>query len=168
MIPPTPPSPSGPAGVGLRFAARLIDGLVLLVPVMVITVPIAGGFLVGAGNTGTDQVAATFFAVVFCYGYFVGCETSRGATVGKQALRLQVRSTSGGGWPSVIQGAQRHAFMLVAAIPGNVGGILTLIVCLALAVTIVVDPLRRGVHDRWAAAIVARHSSRPGAVRPEP
>jgi uncharacterized RDD family membrane protein YckC len=157
MIPPTSPSPSGPAGVGRRLAARLVDGLVLVVPVMAITVPISGGFLIGAGNTGTDQVAATFFAVFFCYCYFVGCEALGGATPGKRFLRLQVHSTVGGGRPSITQAAQRHAFMFAAAIPGNPGGILTLVVGVAVAVTVAVDPLRRGIHDRRAAVLVARH-----------
>jgi uncharacterized RDD family membrane protein YckC len=149
------PVPSGrKAGVLVRVGARLVDGLVLLVPVLVITVPIAGGIQIGTANQGVDQIAATGFAVVFSYLYFVGCETTRGATLGKQACGLEVRTAHG--HPTVTQAAGRNAFMLVSVVPGSLGGVLTLIACIALAVSIAMDPGGRGFHDRWVGVTVDR------------
>jgi uncharacterized RDD family membrane protein YckC len=138
------------AGVGVRLAARIVDGLILLVPVMLITVPIAGGFRIGGGNIDSDTILATALGVLFAYIYFVACEATRGATFGKSALRLEVRTETG--HPSLEQAANRNAFMLVSIVPGGVGGALSLVIWIALAVSI--RRSGRAFHDRWAGVTV--------------
>jgi uncharacterized RDD family membrane protein YckC len=137
-------------GVGVRLAARVVDGLILLVPVMLITVPIAGGFRIGGGNVDSDTILATALGVLFAYVYFVACEATRGATFGKSALGMEVRAETG--HPSLEQAANRNAFMLVSIVPGNVGGALSLAIWIALAVSI--QRSGRPFHDRWAGATV--------------
>ena len=119
----------------------------------VITAPIAHGFQIGTGNTGARQIVATSLAVGLSYLYFVVCEATRGATFGKQACRLGV-VTVDGRRPSYAEAAKRNAFMLVSLIPATIGGLLTLVACLAVAVTMARSADGRGVHDRWAGLVV--------------
>jgi uncharacterized RDD family membrane protein YckC len=156
-----PPAPRK-VGVGVRLLARIVDGLILLLPVMLITVPIAGGFQIGGGNVGTDQIVATALGVGFAYVYFVVCEARRGATFGKSALGLEVRAE--GGHPGLEQAANRNAFMLVSIVPGGLGGILSLVVWIALAVSIARHG--RGFHDRWADVVITRRGQALGPAEP--
>jgi uncharacterized RDD family membrane protein YckC len=136
-----------------RLGARLVDGLVLLVPVLLITVPISGGFRVGTGNDG-DQILATALGVLLSYAYFVVMESSGGATVGKRALRIEVRAADGK--PTIAQSARRNVWMLISIIPGSLGGVLAFAIAIAIAVSIGNDPDRRGFHDRFAQVELTR------------
>ncbi len=141
-------------GLGTRFGARLLDGLILFIPVMVVTAPVAGGFQIGSGNQSGAQMVATALGVLLSYIYFVGCEAIRGATFGKSACRITVTGRVGG-LPSVAQAAKRNAFMLASIIPGTIGGFATLAICIAVAITISRDPNGLGFHDRFAGTGIA-------------
>ncbi|MEY2467495.1 MAG: hypothetical protein QOF21_193 [Actinomycetota bacterium] len=136
-----------------RFGARLLDGLVLFIPILVITVPISGGFRVGTGNTG-KQFIATALGVLLAYAYFVLMESSRGSTIGKRALGIEVKAESGN--PTTAQSARRNAWMLISIIPGSVGGLLAFAIAIAIAVSISSDPAGRGLHDRFAQVELTR------------
>jgi uncharacterized RDD family membrane protein YckC len=157
-----PPSPLVPStdkvGVGPRIGARLVDALVLVVPIMILTVPISGGFQIGGGNRGRDQNIATCLGVVAAYIYFVACEATRGRTVGKAALGITVERIDGRPL-SVAEAAIRNSFMLVSVIPADLGGVVSLLTWIVLAVSIGTDALGRGFHDRWANAVLGRHES---------
>lgn len=145
------------AGLGKRFLARLVDGLVLFIPLMVVTVPLAGGFAIGTQNTGSKAFVAGVVGMALVYGYFVVLESQQGATVGKRALGISVQD-AGGGKPSVSQAARRNAFMLLSVIPGTVGGFVSIGACIAVAITIGRDPSGRGAHDRFSdLQVVAAH-----------
>jgi len=143
--------------LGTRLGARLLDGLILLVPVLLVTAPIAGGFQIGSGNTGGKRVVATVLGVVLSYLYFVVCEATRGATFGKQACRIRVVGPDGA-TPSFAQAARRHVYMFVSVVPAGLGGLLTLLACVGVGVTISKDPAGRGFHDHWAGTIVLARS----------
>ena len=83
--------------------------------------------------------------------------TRLGGFFGKSACRIRVVGPDGG-MPSFAQAARRHAYMFVAMIPAGLGGLLTLIACIAVGVTISKDPAGRGFHDRWAGTIVLARS----------
>ena len=146
--------PTSKAGAWPRLGARFVDGLVLLIPILVVTVPIAGGFQVGGSNTGLDQFVASSLGVVLSYGYFVVMETTRGATVGKAAFSIEVKAA--GGKPTLAQSARRNAWMLLSIIPTTIGGLLNLGVAIALGVSINRDPAGRGFHDRFADLVLDR------------
>lgn len=157
--PPQPFVPStGKVGVGARIGARLVDALVLVVPILILTVPISGGFQIGGGNRGRDQNIATLLGVVAAYIYFVACEATRARTVGKAALGITVKRIDGQPL-SFGDAALRNSFMLVSIIPADLGGVLSLVTWIVLAISIGTDPAGRGLHDRWSAAMLHRHES---------
>ena len=141
-------------GVGRRFAARLIDGLILFVPILVLTIPIAGGFSIGSPNTGSQQLLASALGGLLSFGYFVVLEAVHGRTIGKAILGITVRSDEG--HPTLDQAAQRNAFMLLAIVPGPLGALLALGVNAAIALSISSDPGGRGFHDRFVGVTVTR------------
>ena len=144
---PPPPMPSR-SNLGRRFGARVLDALLLLIPVVVITSIIGGGFNIGTENSTGREFVATLVGLLVTFGYFVLCEHTRRATFGKSALGLSVNAT--GGAPTVLQAMKRNAFMLLSVVPGTIGGLLTFAVAIALAVSIGRSPDGRGLHDRWA------------------
>jgi uncharacterized RDD family membrane protein YckC len=143
---PPPPMPS--RNLGRRFAARLLDTLILLIPVLIVTVVIGGGFNIGTQNDTGREFVATLVGLLITLGYFVLCENESGHTPGKSALGLTV--TGPEGHPTVLRSLQRNAFMLLSAIPGTVGGLVTFAVIIVLAVSIGTNAEGRGLHDRWA------------------
>src|SRR2546423_6832816 len=82
-------------GVLLRIEARLIDAIVLVIPVLLFTGPIAGGLQILVPNSGIRLTLAADAAVLILYLYFVACERQFGKTLGKAAVGLAVRSQSG-------------------------------------------------------------------------
>lgn len=158
-VPPPPPfvPSTGVGGAGARIGARLVDALVLVVPILILTVPISGGFQIGGGNRGRDQNIATLLGVVAAYVYFVACAATRARTVGKAALEITVRRIDG--QPLTFAGAAiRNSFMLGSIIPADLGGALSLVTSIVLAISIGTDFTGRGLHDR-SDAMLHRHKS---------
>ncbi|MDT9592411.1 RDD family protein [Nocardioides zeae] len=148
-----------PAELGDRFVARLIDGLVVGVPTIILAVIVNAvvnvvlpRFVEGYVN-GVVQAALLTGAYV-AYNYFF--ETSSGQTIGKSVMRLKVVGP-GGGTVTGAQSVRRNAFYaaaLLVAVP-FLGGFLSTVAqvaaVVAIAVTIQKDPaLRQGWHDRFA------------------
>lgn len=148
------PPPPVKAGLGRRLLARIIDGFVLFIPLLVVTAPIAGGYRIGSENVGQRRFVAGVVGVALSYGYYVILEARRGGTLGKRAMGIEVRSP--GGLPTYEQAAKRNAFMLLSAVPAAIGGLLSLGAAIAIAVTIGNDPNGQGLHDRWAGVFVER------------
>jgi uncharacterized RDD family membrane protein YckC len=108
-------SARSPSLLGARMAAIIIDGLVLLVPVLAIAFvlslifPHHGFFLVNSGTSTTTSASGTastasytlplpglLLITALSLSYFFLCEALREQTVGKRAMGLRVRSASGG------------------------------------------------------------------------
>lgn len=83
------------AGVIWRIAAGLVDGFVLAIPNTVIIFALGG--LTSTGFELEGLPALTYMAAVLALSlaYFVGLETSRGATLGKMALGMRVVKVDG-------------------------------------------------------------------------
>jgi uncharacterized RDD family membrane protein YckC len=137
------PPPSGgqePGGLGLRFAARLIDGII--VNVVAFGIALAIGSLTNYWVTGLFSGLLTFL-------YFLAFETTQGWTPGKKLLGLSVHGPAGAPKPDVQQSAIRNVWTLLNIIP-FIGGLLTLIAVIVIAVTINSSPTKQGKHDELA------------------
>jgi uncharacterized RDD family membrane protein YckC len=79
----------------------------------------------------------------------VAFETTQGWTPGKKILGLSVRGPGGAAKPDVQQSAIRNVWTLLNIIP-SVGGLLTLVAVIVIAVTINSSPTKQGKHDELA------------------
>ncbi len=79
-----------------RFGAKLIDWLVLVIPVFFISAVVGGNGSGALNATGGREVVAGIISTLVTYGYFVWMETARGQTVGKMALNFKVIGPDGG------------------------------------------------------------------------
>jgi uncharacterized RDD family membrane protein YckC len=137
------PPPAGgqePGSLVLRFVARLVDGII--VNVVAVLIAIAIGALTNYWVTG-------LFSGLLMFVYFVAFETTQGWTPGKKILGLSVRGPGGAAKPDVQQSAIRNVWTLLNIIP-FVGGLLTLVAVIMIAVTINSSPTKQGKHDELA------------------
>ncbi|WP_234818039.1 RDD family protein, partial [Mycolicibacterium sphagni] len=138
-----PPGPVGQegAGVWIRFAARLIDGILAGIVVLLISLPLY--------NNDSYGIFAGVISGLIPFAYFVGFEVSQGWTPAKKLLGLSVHGPGGAAKPTAQQSAIRNAFMLLSVIPW-VGWLLGLIADIVIAVTINSSPTKQGKHDELA------------------
>jgi uncharacterized RDD family membrane protein YckC len=137
------PPPSGgqePAGLALRFVARLIDGII---------VNIVAFILAFAIHAQTSYWVTGLFSGLLTFLYFLAFETTQGWTPGKKLLGLSVHGPGGASKPDLQQSAIRNSWTLLNIIP-FVGGLLTLIAVIVIAVTINSSPTKQGKHDELA------------------
>jgi uncharacterized RDD family membrane protein YckC len=149
--PPPPPPGGGYGGLGKRFGARLIDYLLVGIPVTIV-VALLPGIPVG-GLISNVVVAAAVFV------YFLFLETSQGATFGKQWLKMAVTDESGGSPISMDASMRRNWWVLLGALQGiAVIGLLASLASLAIviiiAVTISSDGRNQGWHDKLGSTLV--------------
>ena len=165
--PPPPPPDYGPspghgpapyaakAGPWIRFLAHLIDGLVLLIPSILISVLIAGtGSTYGRFDYDVADFIAAVLTTLLSLGYAVWLESSRGQTLGKMALSLHVQGPNGG-YPTPSEAFRRNAYVLLSLVP-IVGGLASLGIVIAIAVTISNDLYGRGLHDNFAGGTIVQ------------
>jgi uncharacterized RDD family membrane protein YckC len=81
--------------------------------------------------------------------YFLAFEVTQGWTPGKKLLGLSVRGPEGAPKPDVQQSAIRNCWTLLNIVP-FIGGLLTLIAVIVIAVTINGSPTKQGKHDELA------------------
>jgi uncharacterized RDD family membrane protein YckC len=141
----TEPSPAA-AGVGLRFVAVLLDGILLMALAWGLAALVGGATSEGFELTGLPAVAWMVAAAV----YYIVAEARLGATIGKLAVGLRVTLEDGSrlDWrASVIRNLLRVvdgvAFYLVGAI------------------LVWTSPRRQRLGDRVAGTIVVRRSTTP-------
>lgn len=151
---PTPPGegqqPASAAGLGVRIGARLLDTLLVGVPVVIVLALIG----LGTAGFGVRGWASNAILALLWFGYFVWFESNQGATVGKKLLTMQVIATDGR-YPSMAVAAKRNVWMLFGLIP-FVGGLLSLIAVVVIIVTISSSSDDRGYHDTFAGTAVLR------------
>lgn len=139
-----------------RFLARLIDGLILWVVLVVVIVPIVvvavfsgsagvgsafGGFSTGGFIGGVIWAAVTV-------GYFAMMESSRGQTVGKMMMKLKTQGPDGGN-PSLEMAVKRNIWYALSIIP-VLGGFAQLAATIYIAITISQSVTNTGWHDTFA------------------
>jgi uncharacterized RDD family membrane protein YckC len=135
-----PPGGQEPGGLGLRFGARLIDGII--VNIVAFAIALAVGAVTNYWVTG-------LFSGLLMFLYFLAFETTQGWTPGKKLLGLSVHGPGGAPKPDVQQSAIRNVWTLLNIIP-IVGGLLTLIAVIWIAITINSSPTKQGKHDELA------------------
>ena len=135
-----PPPGGQPGGVGLRFAARLIDGIIVNIVAFVLA------FAIGALS---NYWVTGLFSGLLMFIYFVAFETTQGWTPGKKLLGLSVHGPGGTPKPTAQQSAIRNVWTLLDIVP-FIGGLLTLIAVIVVAVTINSSPTKQGKHDELA------------------
>lgn len=132
------------AGLGKRFLARIIDGLIVAIPLGIIL------FAMGVDTTG---FVYALVSAVASLAYFVLLESSQGATLGKRMLGMSVASTQGAKLTTE-QAFKRNWWLLLSIIPFQIGSLASLAVAIYIAVTISSDPQNRGFHDKMGDAMV--------------
>lgn len=130
-----------PGGLGRRFVARLIDGVLANIVAFVLSLFLLGNdywFL----TTG-------LFSGVLTFGYFVLFEVSWGSSPGKRLCGLAVWGPGGAPRPDARQSAVRNAFTLLAVLP-YIGPLLAFVAYVVIAATISGSPSKQGKHDELA------------------
>jgi uncharacterized RDD family membrane protein YckC len=141
-------APGAMASLGARFAARLVDMVILAAAGALL------GALLGFGPAWLVLQALVVFA------YFVGLDVAVGTTPGKRVLGLALVGPAGAR-VTVPGAAAREVFVLAGAVP-YVGPLLALVAWTTIAVTARRDPAGRGWHDRLAGG--TRVEVRPGTA----
>lgn len=133
------------AGVAIRFGARFVDGLVFIVPFVIVVALVVPNLLRTAGNrptlfNGTFLLIALFFGLL----YEVPMLRYWGATLGKMACGVKVVRSDGGslGW-GVSFGRYFMYNIVISAVP-----VINWILLLTTAIMAGVDEQKRGLHDR--------------------
>jgi uncharacterized RDD family membrane protein YckC len=144
---PPPVGGAQPAGLGSRFLARLIDGIML-------------GILQGLISLATGKIVAGIIGGIIYLGYYTYMESSQGRTLAKQWLKMRVYGASGGN-PTMEEALKRNAWAalgILSTIPllGILTGLAELVAVIAIAVTINSDALKRGWHDKFANTSVTK------------
>jgi uncharacterized RDD family membrane protein YckC len=132
-------------GVGIRFAARMVDGLIFGIPFFVVAIMVMPGLLRTQGSrplmfNGTFIVAG----LVVTLFYEVLMLRHWGATLGKMICGLKVVRPDGSGlsW-GVAFGRYCMYNVVISAVP-----ILNSVLLITTAIMAGVDPQKRGLHDR--------------------
>ena len=137
------PPPGGnakPGGLGLRFAARFIDGII---------VGIVGWIIVFALDSTSNVMITGLFTGLLTFIYYVAFEVTQGWTPAKKLLGLSVHGPGGAAKPTVAQSAIRNSWTLLPIIP-FIGGLLGIVAIVVIAVTINGSPTKQGKHDELA------------------
>lgn len=143
-----PPGGQEPGGLGLRFGARLIDGIIVNVVAFVLAMAV---------SSMSNYWVTGLFSGLLMFGYFVVFETTQGWTPGKKLLSLTVHGPGGAPKPTAQQSAIRNVWTLLNIVP-FVGGLLTLIAVIIIAVTINSSPTKQGKHDELAGGTQVVHN----------
>lgn len=143
---------------GKRILARIIDGLILGVAFLILTIAFGGGFFVG-GISQADAVGVQILGLVLGTAYEAAFLSSRGATPGKMAMSVKVVFEDGRKLD--LEGALRRLSPnIVLGIVALVPVFLTLSNLVNFAITVVslvflfTDQRRQTVWDRIAKTIV--------------
>lgn len=135
------PSPYGatPGGLGRRFFARVIDGII---------VGIVSSLLAFVADSLSSIWVTGLFTGFLMFVYFVAFEVSQGWTPGKKILGLAVHGPASPK-PTASQSAIRNSWTLLPIIP-FIGGLLGVVAIIIIAVTISGSPTKQGKHDELA------------------
>lgn len=134
----------------MRFLARLIDGLIIFIPLAIIFAVIPG--------PGVGGIIYNIVGALVIFGYYVWMESNQGGTLAKDWLKLRVTDEAGGN-VTMEQSARRNWWLLLGVLGGIpvisiLASLASLAIVIGIAVTISSDPSNQGFHDRMANAHV--------------
>jgi uncharacterized RDD family membrane protein YckC len=162
-VPQSPPvpvggqtGPTGPVGAGLgaRIGARLLDVLIVAIPLSIVMSLVGWGAGAVLNPGGTQGQITSLLQSLLWFAYFVGLESSRGATLGKSIVGIEVQGPDGAP-PSVERAMKRNAWMLLGLLPW-IGGLLWLVAVIVIMITIASGSNMQGLHDEWATTAVLK------------
>jgi uncharacterized RDD family membrane protein YckC len=135
------------AGVGIRFGARFVDGLLFLVPFVIVLVLLMPNMLrTASANKPPAMFNGGFVLVALVFSLFYEVLMLRywGATLGKMACGLKVVRSDGSslGW-GVSFGRYFMYNVVISAVP-----FVNWILLITTAVMAGTDEQKRGLHDR--------------------
>lgn len=135
------PQRQQPGGLGRRFWARVLDGV--LVGIV--------SFFLSVFFFADDYpfLVTGLFSGLLTFGYFVLFEVTQGATPAKRLLGLAVHGPDGVSKPTPSQSAIRNSFTMLAVVP-YFGPPLAFIAYVVIAVTISASATKQGKHDELA------------------
>jgi len=137
------------AGVGQRVGGALVDGLLTS---MVVVVPLLLDVITVEDLQHQLPPGWAFALLAFGAAYTIVPTALCGQTLGKVAVGTRVVTESDGSLPGWRRSAIRWA------LPGFVGRLpyVGIFVSLAVTASLVLDPRRRGLHDKAAGTVVVR------------
>ncbi len=159
------PQPVGGQGVAVggapslaspwaRLGARILDFLILIIPIGIVSAALGGGGLYGSGSFGFSFKAfvGTLITTAIALGYEFYFLNKDGATIGKKALNIKVVKADGS--PIDQDGVLRRLVLSALQVVPFLGGLIGLVVGLATIVMIFVDDRRQTPADKLADSIV--------------
>lgn len=144
----------------LRLLARIIDGLILLIPMVIIGVILGstaggvGGFSSGGVSTDGSTILAGVLGGLIGLAYEYYFLAKDGATPGKKIMSLKVVLEDGS--PLGSDGAVRRLILAAVGIVPIVGGIIGFIVGIATVIMIFTDERRQVPADKVAKSLVIK------------
>lgn len=155
------------ADFGKRLAARIIDALIVFIPLALLSLLI-GGLGVGSdGNGSWDDIASevnsgrqwlwSLISLVAYVGYDTLMVKKNGQTVGKRLLKIRVAMLNDGSIPDTRSALLRAAVLWVPA----------LLCCfcvwwIVIIITIIADkPYKQGLHDKAGRTVVVMAPPEP-------
>lgn len=151
------PTSDEPASVWMRFAARLIDSILISFVMSLVFIPLFIGSIFDSVDSGSGlfmggfsvgQILASLLSTAIMIGYFVFLESSRGQTLGKMLLGIKVVGPTGAN-PETEESIRRNIWLAISLIP-IIGGILQFAAAIYIMVTINNSPIGQGWHDVMA------------------
>jgi len=151
-FPPAPGAGFGPTQPGEllpRLGARILDALIVGIPMAILT-----SLVVFGSDSGFMAFVMSVLSGVAAFAYWTHFESTKGATIGKKLLGLSVVGPDGG-LPTREQAAKRNAFValqIFSGIPflGWLVSLASLAAWIGVAVTIEQDNGKQGFHDKFA------------------
>ena len=134
------------AGVGIRFGARFLDGLIFFVPFIILIFVFMPGFIAaaGGGRTSMFNLALILPGIIFALFYEVLMLRYWGATLGKMACGIKVVRPDGTGLGWGISFARYFMYnIVISATP-----LINWILLITTAIMAGTDEQKRGLHDR--------------------
>ncbi|MGW0183745.1 RDD family protein [Nocardia sp. NPDC003345] len=128
-----------------RFAARLIDGLIVALPLAILL-----NFIIIPNMVGFAGVAVSY-AIIFAamLVYYVAMESRTGATLGKKILGLKVVAPNGAPTVAPLASLKRNIYLAAQIVP-CLGWLVGLALMLYIGATLDKDPNKQGWHDKLA------------------
>lgn len=128
-----------------RFAARVIDTLIVVLPLGILLNFVLVPNLAGFGGVALSY--ALIFAATLVY--YVLMEMKTGATLGKKILGLKVVAPNGAPTVPPLASLKRNAYLAVSIIP-CLGWVAGVALTIYMGATLDKDPNKQGWHDKLA------------------
>jgi uncharacterized RDD family membrane protein YckC len=148
---PTPPAPRT-AGIALRAAAVIVDGILIFILLGGVIAGLAGQTSNASNNGETIGFhlhgAPAVLWLVLSFAYWIGCESAFGMTLGKRLFSIRVERADGAR-PSIGQSIARNLLRIVDGFPYIVPYLIGFVVAMA-------SSERQRVGDRAAGTHVVR------------